>query len=217
MSAFVAVMGSVAILVLFAAFLAKFRSSMRNGLEKLTGIKTVRKGIYNGGLDDQTYEGIILETPVIILAAALVSYYPIVVALQNFSGYIGFVVIFLFPFILELLRIKTFSDSSILEETGIGYHPAFCFLFSIAAGGFMTIRGFSMLNFPDMPLELAYFVIVLGLFAQAIPLFPDYIEKILHRNLRSKIGLRFMGILAVVLFIVTHIIWIVVQSKVFGI
>lgn len=217
MNAFVAVMGSVGILVLFAAVLAKFRGNMRKGLERLTGVKTVKDGAYQGGLGDQTYEGMILETPVMILAGAVASYYPVVVVLHNFSGYVGFMVIFLFPFIVELLRIKTFSDSNILEETNIGYHPTYCFLFSLAAGGFITIRGFSMLNFPDMPSDLAYFVIVLGLFAQSIPLFPDYIEKILHRNLRSTAGLRFMGILAVVLFIVTHIIWIAVQSKVFGI
>jgi hypothetical protein len=207
-------MGSVGIMLLCALISAKYRGSIRRNLERLTGVKMVREGEYEGGLDDETYEGIILETPIIIVLLAAVMYYPFA---HNFPFYIGFMMNFTYPFLILLLRIRTFNDSSILEETGIGYHPAYCFLLSIAAGGFTTATGFSMLNFPDKgPFELACIVIVLGLIAQSIPLFPDYINKIVPFEIRSRYGYKFMAILAAVLFFVTWIIKIYIQSNIFG-
>lgn len=207
------VMEAVVFVLVFAAVSAKYRGNIRKGLEKLTGIKTVREGVYQGGLDDQTYEGIILETPLVILAMAVFFYYPFVVSLNNFPIYLGFITIFLFPFLILLLRIRIFSDSSILERTGIGYHPAYCFLLSIFAGGFTTGTGFSMLNFPEDPVGLAYSMIIVGLIAQAIPLFPDYINKILPFEIRSKFGYKFMVVLAVVIFFATWLIHIYLQSQ----
>ncbi|NYB27200.1 MAG: hypothetical protein HVN34_07710 [Methanobacteriaceae archaeon] len=207
------VMEAVVFVLVFAAVSAKYRGNIRKGLEKLTGIKTVREGVYQGGLDDQTYEGIILETPLVILAMAVFFYYPFVVSLNNFPIYLGFITIFLFPFLILLLRIRIFSDSSILERTGIGYHPAYCFLLSIFAGGFTTGTGFSMLNFPEDPVGLAYSMIIVGLIAQAIPLFPDYINKILPFEIRSKFGYKFMVVLAIVIFFATWLIHIYLQSQ----
>ncbi|MCC7550498.1 MAG: hypothetical protein KO316_03215 [Methanobacterium sp.] len=211
MSGGLEVMEAVGVLILFAVISAKYRGSLRRGLECLSGIKTVRGGVYQGGLDDQTYEGIILETPFVVLIIALVSYYPIAVSMQNFPGYVGFVMWFFFPFLILLLRIRTFSDSSILEWTGIGYHPAYCFLLSIFAGGYSTGTGFSMLNFPGNPVGLAYSMIMVGLIAQAIPLFPDYINKMVPFEIRSKSGYKFMAILAVILFFTTWFIRIYLQ------
>jgi len=136
-----------------------------------------------------------------------------VVSLNNFPIYLGFITIFLFPFLILLLRIRIFSDSSILERTGIGYHPAYCFLLSIFAGGFTTGTGFSMLNFPEDPVGLAYSMIIVGLIAQAIPLFPDYINKILPFEIRSKFGYKFMVVLAIVIFFATWLIHIYLQSQ----
>lgn len=207
------VIESVVLVLLFAVVSAKYRGSIRKSLERLTGIKTVRKGVYQGGLEDQTYEGIILETPLVILAMAVFFYYPFAVSLNNFPIYLGFVMIFFFPFIILLLRIRTFSDSSILERTGIGYHPAYCFLLSVFAGGYTTGTGFSMLNFPDKdPSGLAFSMIIVGLIAQTIPLFPDYINKIVPFEIRSKFGYKFMVILAVVIFLATWVIHIYLQS-----
>jgi hypothetical protein len=136
-----------------------------------------------------------------------------VVSLNNFPIYLGFIMIFLFPFLILLLRIRIFSDSSILERTGIGYHPAYCFLLSIFAGVFTTGTGFSMLNFPEDPVGLAYSMIIVGLIAQAIPLFPDYINKILPFEIRSKFGYKFMVVLAIVIFFATWLIHIYLQSQ----
>lgn len=210
------VMEAICIGLIFAAASAKYRGSIRKGLERLTGIKTVREGVYQGGLDDQTYEGIILETSLVILMLAAVTYLPIAVSMHNFPGYFGFVMVFFFPFIILLFRIRTFSDSSILERTDLGYHPAYCFLLSVFAGGYTTGTGFSMLNFSD-PVGLAYSMILVGLIAQTIPLFPDYINKLVPFEIRSKFGYKFMVFLAVIIFIVTWIIHIYLQSKVFGI
>ena len=74
-----------------------------------------------------------------------------------------------------------------------------------------------MLHFPGIPLELAYIVLGMGLVAMTIPLFPDYLDHVVPVDMRSRAGLRFIGVLAVALFILTHIIWIILQSKVFGI
>lgn len=215
MSAVVALTGGVGLLLLFAAVSAKYRSSLRRKLEQLTGIETVRKGVYHGGLDDQTYEGIILETPFVILIVAVASYYLVAVSLHNFWGYVGFVLIFLFPFIILLLRIRTFSDSSILENTGVGYHPAYCFILSIFGGCFTTLTGFSMLNSPENPLNLAYSLIIIGLIAQAIPLFPDYINKVVPFEIRSKFGYKFMTVLTVVIFVIAGITRFYLQFNVF--
>jgi hypothetical protein len=211
MSGGLEVMEAVGVLILFAVISAKYRGSLRRGLECLTGIKTVRGGVYQGGLDDQTYEGIILETPFVVLIIALVSYYPIAVSMQNFPGYVGFVMWFFVPFLILLLKIRTFSDSSILEWTGTGYHPAYFFLLSIFAGGYSTGAGFSMLNFPGNPVDLAYSMIMVGLITQAIPLFPDYINKMVPFEIRSKSGYKFMAILAVILFFTTWFIRIYLQ------
>lgn len=212
MSGGLEVMEAMVMGLLFAAISAKYRGQIRKGLEKLTGIKTVRKGVYRGGLDDQTYEGIILETPLVVLAMAILFYYPFAISLHNFPIYVGFVMVFFFPFVILFFRIRTFSDSNILERTGIGYHPAYCFLLSVFAGGYTTGTGFSMLNFPEDPLGLAYSMIFVGLIAQAIPLFPDYINKLLPFEIRSKFGYKFMVILAVVIFFATWVIHIYLQS-----
>lgn len=103
------------------------------------------------------------------------------------------------------------------------------YAFSLAAGAFMTVRGFSMLNFPDIPSELAVTVIFLGLIGQTIPLFPDYIEKIVPVKLGIKKGIEhlnsaekkkagiFMVILSIVTFLIIRFIAMTIQSQIFGI
>lgn len=178
----------------------------------MTGIKIRHP---NG---DYSYEGILIWLPLLFGLLLIFMYYPVAIDYNNLPAFLGTAVGFLYPSLIMLLRRKTFSDASIKEDTGVGYNPSAYLIISLGAGWFMILRGFSMLNFPDkVPAELGYIVLTMGLIAMTIPLFPDYLDKITSVDLRSQAGLRFMGIVAVLLFISTHIIWILVQSKVFGI
>lgn len=180
-------------------------------LEKMFKIKIKRPD------DDYSYEGIVIWMPLVFGPLLLFMYYPIVVAYANLPAFLGIAVGFLYPSVVMLLRLRTFSDANIQVSTGMGYHPGAYLFISLGAGWFMVLRGFSMLNFPNIPSELSYIVLGMGLLAMTIPLFPDYLDKVMPVDLRSSSGLRLMGLIAVVLFIGTHIVWIVLQSKVFGI
>ena len=197
--------------VVIALIIAIYIKQIEGKMENLFNIKFRRPD------DDYSYEGMVLWLLPSFALIAIVMFYPFAVVRANFPFYVGAMIGFLYPSLIMLLRLKTFSDTKIEESTGLGYHPGAYLAISLGAGWFMTARGFSMLNFPNIPSELAYITIILGLMAQTIPLFPDYLDKISPTDLRSKTGLLFMGIIAVILFIVTHIIWIVIQSKVFGI
>ena len=207
----ITVMASVGVLVLIGIIIAVYIRQIEGKMENLFNIKFRRPD------DDYSYEGMVLWLLPSTLIAMVVLFYPFAVVRDNLPFYLGAMLGFLYPSLIMLLRLKTFSDTKIKGSTGLGYHPGAYLAISLGAGWFMTVRGFSMLNFPNIPSELAYITIILGLVAQTIPLFPDYIDKISPTDLRSKTGLLFMGIVAVVLFIVTNIIWIVVQSRVFGI
>jgi len=198
-------------LVLGVIVLTVYIKPIEKKLEKMFNVKIKRPD------DDYSYEGIVIWMPLVFGSLLLFMYYPIVVSYGNLPAFLGIAVGFLYPSILMLLRLKTFGDASIQESTGMGYHPGAYLFISLGAGWFMVLRGFSMLNFPNIPSELAYIVLGMGLIAMTIPLFPDYLDKALSVDLRSSNGLRFMAVIAVILFIVTHIIWIVVQSMVFGI
>jgi len=197
--------------VAIAFFMAIYIHKIENSLENWINIKFRRT---NG---DYSYEGMVMWMLPSFALVLIVMFYPFAVVRNNLPFYIGAMVGFLYPSLIMLFWLKTFSDASIKKDADLGYHPGAYLVISLGAGWFMTARGFSMLNFQNIPSELAYITIALGLVAQSVPLFPDYLDKIVPFDLRSKAGLRFMGILAVFLFIVTHIIWIMVQSKVFGI
>lgn len=55
------------------------------------------------------------------------------------------------------------------------------------------------------------------LVAMTVHLFQDYLDRLVSFDMRSRAGPRFVGLLAVALLIGTTILWITVQSKVFGI
>lgn len=198
----ITVMASVGILVIIGIIIAVYIRQIEGKMENLFNVKFRRPD------DDYSYEGMVFWLLPSVLIAMVVLFYPFAVVRGNFPFYLGAMIGFLYPSLIMLLRLKTFSDTKIKESTGLGYHPGAYLAISLGAGWFMTARGFSMLNFQNIPSELAYITIILGLIAQTIPLFPDYIDKISPTDLRSKTGLLFMGIIAVILFIVTNIIWI---------
>lgn len=207
----ITVMAFAGLGVVIALIIAVYIRQIESKMENLFNIKFRRPD------DDYSYEGMVLWLLPSFALIAVVMFYPFAVVRDNLPFYLGAMLGFLYPSLIMLLRLKTFSDTKIKESTGLGYHPGAYLAISLGAGWFMVARGFSMLNFQNIPSELAYITIILGVIAQTIPLFPDYLDKALPVDLRSRTGLLFMGVIAVILFIVTHIIWIMIQSRVFGI
>jgi hypothetical protein len=103
-----------------------------------------------------------------------------------------------------ILRKGTFNDTSIpsaqnpvysgsnLISGGPGYNPLYYLLFSFASGSASTIWGFSMLNFPDNPIQKGLIMIFMGLIGQTLVLFPDKLNKISPVDTRTRKGLYFM-------------------------
>lgn len=193
--------------VILTVYIKKFEKA----LENLSKVRIRRPG------NDYSYEGMVIWMPIIFGSLLIFMYYPIAVVYNNLSAFLGIAVGFLYPSILMLFRLKTFSDVNIKEDTGLGYHPGVYLFIALGAGWFMVLRGFSMLNFMNIPYELAYIVLAMGLISMTIPMFPDYLDRVVPVDLRSRNGFLFMGAIAVILFILAHIIWLLLQSKVFGI
>ncbi len=103
-----------------------------------------------------------------------------------------------------ILRKDTFNDKSIpsaqnpvyagrnLVSGGPGYNPLYYLLFSFAIGGASTLWGFSMLNFPDIPLQEGIITVLTGLIGQTLILFPDKLNRISPVDTRTRKGLYFM-------------------------
>lgn len=163
-----------------------------------------------------------------LLAISIVSLlfvYPFVFIKHNWPGLFGFWVCMSYPLVLMSFRHDIFDEK--MNKTFPRY--LIYYVFSLTAGALMTVRGFSMLNFPEIPSELAFTVIILSLIGQSIPLFPDYIEKVvpiklgikkgighLNANQRKKTGI-FMAILSVGIFLTIRFIAMIIQSQIFGI
>lgn len=160
-----------------------------------------------------------------IVVVFLLCVIPVVFMIGNFPALIGLWVGLSYPLVLMFFRTKIFDEK--MRMTFPRY--LIYYAFSLAAGIFMTVRGFSMLNFAGFPLELAVLVIFLGLIGQTVPLFPDYIEKISPVKLGIKKGSAhltvaetkkagiFMATLSIVTFLIIRFIAMTVQSQIFGI
>jgi len=171
-------------------------------LEKILGIKIKkfkckRMGCY-------TYEGLSWVLLMYIIILPIVLYYPIIIGFHNLSSYIGILFIGVYPILVMIFRKSAFSDNSIpsaqnpvysgpnLVSGGPGYNPAYYWLFSFAIGGASTIWGFSMLNFPDTPIQEGLVMVFMGLVGQTVVLFPDKFNKISPVDTRTRKGLYFM-------------------------
>lgn len=171
-------------------------------LEKPLGVQLKKnKGFSKGSY---TYEGLSWLLLFMVLIANIAIFYPWAIGYHNFPAYAGFMFITLYPIIVMILRRCTFSDNSIpsarnpvymgsnLISGGPGYNPLYYLLFSFAIGGASTVWGFSMLNFPDIPLQKGLILICTGLIGQTLVLFPDKFNKISPYDTRTKKGLYLM-------------------------
>jgi hypothetical protein len=145
-------------------------------------------------------------------------FYPIAIGYSNLPGYIGMLFLTIYPVVVMILRRNTFSDNSIpsarnhvyvgsnMVSGGPGYYPLYYWLFSMAIGGISTIWGFSMLNFPDIPLQQGLSLVFMGLIGQTLVLFPDKFNKISPYDTRTRKGLYFMMGITIALIICIEIL-----------
>jgi len=150
---------------------------------------------YDNFKDYITNEGKILNlsVPVIILAIPV-----LFLSESNYFFNLGFYLTFAIPSAMLLCRIKTFGDNSILPETGLGYEPIGSWLLSYLCLMWGLVVGFSALNFADILLYFPLITISLALISSMIPMFPDYINKLLPYEIRSEKGMWTLRIITAV-------------------
>lgn len=201
----IGVFGGLFLALLCACVYTKYRGIIRKKTEEITGIKMVRNNVYQGVLDDQTYEGMIIElfNPVSLMAIFL--YFP----LKGKGIYWGFVVSWLYPAVMELLRIKTFGERNILPQTGVGYHPVYIYFMAVFAGIGFLLGGFGILNFHNPSISSILFILI-GIGMQTIFMFPDYINRIVPFEIRSPKGHLFLAVLLIfmIFFVDIPIVWL---------
>jgi hypothetical protein len=97
------------------------------------------------------------------------------------------------------LRIHTFSDDNILPETETGYAPLGSWVLSMFAstGLYMLFPAFGS----GEPLYFFVIVLIIGLSAALVPIFLDYINKLLPYDIRSEKGVK-------LLIVITFILWL---------
>ena len=163
------------------------RVYFRKFIDKITPFPFLREGSsYNDRhIKNITYEGFVVQT---FIMMAIMSIVVLFASEINVYFNIGFFLVAILPPSFLLLRIKTFSDSSILPETNRGYDPVDSYVLSFLGMAMGLVIGFSSLNFDYTPLIFPIVMISGALITSLIPIFPDYINKILPYEIRSEKG-----------------------------
>jgi hypothetical protein len=198
------------------AYTAFLENKIFNKLEKILGIRLKKNKSFSKG--SYTYEGLSWGILFIFIIFDVAIFYPIAIGYSNLPGYIGMLFLTIYPVVVMILRRNTFSDNSIpsarnhvyvgsnMVSGGPGYYPLYYWLFSMAIGGISTIWGFSMLNFPDIPLQQGLSLVFMGLIGQTLVLFPDKFNKISPYDTRTRKGLYFMMGITIALIICIEIL-----------
>lgn len=172
-------------------------------LDKILPISFLRDN-YDGSSDERglTYQG---QTVWFFLIGTSVSILFLFLVEGNDWANLGMFLIFFLPGLILLLRIRTFNDSNILSETGLGYDTfnSWKLFWVISTPGFLF--GFSGLGFNTIPLYTPI-IIPLAFICSIVPMFPDYVNKYLSYDIRSKKGIEFLRIFSVCAFIIQIII-----------
>lgn len=162
-----------------------------------------------------------------ILIIPIVLFYPLAVGYSNLPGYVGILFITIYPIVMMILRRSTFNDNGVpsaqnpvysgpnLVSGGPGYNPLYYLLFSFAIGGASTLWGFSMLNFPDKPVQIGLGMVIMGLIGQTLVLFPDKFNEISPVDTRTRKGLYFMTGITIAI-IISVIILSDVLTSIYG-
>jgi len=127
---------------------------------------------------------------------------------HNYWANFGMFLVFFLPSLILLLRIHTFNDVHILPETGLGYDPFNAFKFSFFSSWPGFLFGFTGLYLKNIPLYVPV-LIPLGFIFALIPLFPDYINRFLFWDIRSKKAFEFfhaIGVCAIIFQLMIRLI-----------
>lgn len=209
-------------LLLGMSYSPLLENKISSKLEKILGIRLKKDKSYGQG--SYTYEGLSWNLLMVLLILDIALYYPIAVEYNNLPSYIGLLFLTIYPPIVMILRRSTFNDKSIpsaqnlvyvgrnLVSGGPGYNPLYYLLFSFAIGGASTIWGFSMLNFPDNPLQEGLSMVIMGLIGQTLILFPDKFNRISPVDTRTRKGLYFMTGVTIAIIICLQILSDVLTS-----
>ncbi|UTB33096.1 MAG: hypothetical protein NKF70_02135 [Methanobacterium sp. ERen5] len=142
--------------------------------------------------------------PLFVMAGIVAGIY-----FQNVVDGLAMILPLVFPLILMLHRMETFSDKSRYEYSemkmpiGPGYVPIIYGTISIIIGICITSSTVRMIG--HYPLGVVIISICIALGIQSLFLFPDKINKVLPFDLRTKNGLIFMIILGVILYVMVNI------------
>ena len=100
---------------------------------------------------------------------------------HNIPALVGIAVAVFYPLVVMCLRPFVYGERMELINDDMRVYRLFM-LFSVFAGGYFTILSFSMLN-SHFPLGQVLKFLVLGLFAQTVPLYFDVLDRFLPVNL----------------------------------
>lgn len=201
--AFLKVMSLCFIILIIYIFLWFGRGFIGRFLDKISPFPYLREGgsyKYKNASEELTYQGNVLSNS--IGAAFILFGIYLVFGFSFFPSLLFFPL--LFPYFLFLLRIRTFSDDSILIETGIGYNPLKSYRLSLASSvGFIVLL--TILWFNEVPLYFYIIGLILGVISYLIPIFPDYISKFVHYEVRSEKG---QNLLWLITMLFVHILFL---------
>lgn len=180
------------------------RGSIGRFLDKRFSFQYLREGgnyKYKNAVEELTYEGNVLLSSfgaVFLLIGIFLS-----LGVDFFFSY--FLSIMVIPYFLVLLRIRTFSDSSILPETGMGYDPLKTYKLTLLASvGLIIIL--ILLLFNEFPFYVYIIGLLYGLFVYLIPIFPDYLGNFVDYEIRSEKGQNLLLLILLLLVAVSSLI-----------
>lgn len=163
----------------------------------------------------------------IITGVACVVFIPVIGGiLHNMLGLVGFGVAVIYPLVVMYLRQGVFGEKMQLITTDLRIYRVFL-VFSVMAGGYFTILSFSILNF-HFPLGLVFTFLILGLFAQTVPLYFDLFDRILPVDLGmnrerpmnsedAQKAIAVVGAISVLTFVFIQFIAFTMKAQLFGI
>jgi hypothetical protein len=163
----------------------------------------------------------------IMMGVVCVIFIPVIGGiLHNMLGLVGFGVAAIYPLVVMYLRPSVFGEKMQLITTDLRIYRVFL-VFSVMAGGYFTILSFSMLN-SHFPIGLVLTFLILGLFAQTVPLYFDIFDRILPVDLGmnrkrpmdpqdAQKAMAVIGAISVATFICIRFIAFTIQAQLFGI
>jgi len=165
--------------------------------------------IYDNFEDSVTNEGKILHLSFVAIFLSIPTLFS---SEFNYFFNLGFYLGFVIPAVVLLCRIKTFGDNNISPETGLGYEPIQYWVLSYLSLFWALMIGFSALYFTDIPLYIPLVTISLAIMSSMVPMFPDYINKLLPYEIRSEKGMWTLRIINVVTISIQGVVFLIFSS-----